>query len=287
MDMTLGYALNESQEMALYMEIEDEMDDIKEVLAEQWLQHDQPLAGGYGQNVVHWRGNQAVTLFKDHKAMIRTIAESTSIRSNGHAWCTADDSQCIGNGGLDATRCSSCNNAVIGRQHARLYQRLYDDLMDVQKCDDIDQAGLARVQRDLGRCRTVLMSLGYDPETPVREAVCAKSASPKMPVKGNCSSPCCESSEGGGRTKATKLSIAAVAREAGVSAALIHNPYPAVAEAIRSAQGRSSREQREAKHEELKATREKNRELRGALEVALSQRDKLASINDVLLCVFR
>ena len=88
---------------------------------------------------------------------------------------------------------------------------------------------------------------------------------------------------GRAHTKATKLSISSVAREAQVSAALIHNYYPAIAEAIRDAQGRSSREQRDAKHDELKAAREKNRELRLALEAALAQRDQLASINEVLL----
>ena len=67
---------------------------------------------------------------------------------------------------------------------------------------------------------------------------------------------------GRSRTKAAKISIASVAREAGVSPALIHNHYPAIADAIRQAQGRSSRQQRDAKHEQLKAERDKTRELR-------------------------
>lgn len=88
---------------------------------------------------------------------------------------------------------------------------------------------------------------------------------------------------GRSHTKATMLSIASVAREAGVSAALIHNHYPAIADAIRQAQGRSSRQQRDTKHEQLKAERDKARELRrevGRLRVDV---DRLASINEVLL----
>ena len=105
-----------------------------------------------------------MTIFKDRATMIRTISESTAIRSNGHAWCTADDNHCVGNGGLEATRCSRCDNAVIGRVHAKLYQGLYDHLKEVLKCGDIGQAGLARVKRDLDRCREVLQALGYQAE---------------------------------------------------------------------------------------------------------------------------
>lgn len=164
MDMTLGYALNESQEMDLFYEIQDELDDIKEGVVEQCLQKNEPLAGGYGRGVVAWRGSNEVTMFKDRRSMIRSIADSTAIRSNGHAWCTADDNQCVGNGGLDSTRCAGCNNAIIGRIHAHIYQGMYDHLKEVLGRNDIGAGGLARVQRDLDRCKDVLNSLGYDPE---------------------------------------------------------------------------------------------------------------------------
>lgn len=88
---------------------------------------------------------------------------------------------------------------------------------------------------------------------------------------------------GRSKTKATKLSIASVAREAGVSTALIHNHYPAVAEAIRVSQGRDSRIQRDEKHEQLKALRQENKDLRNDIELLKSDVDKLASINEVLL----
>lgn len=164
LDMTLGYALNESQEMALYLEIEEELNDIKEGVAENWLTEGNTLAGGYGRSIMAWRGTREVTLFKDRRTMVRSVAESTAIRSNGHAWCTADDNLCVGNGGLEVTRCTDCNNAVIGAIHARVYQRLYDDLKDMLAYDDIGESGLARVRRDMKRCREVIVSLGYDPE---------------------------------------------------------------------------------------------------------------------------
>lgn len=164
-DMTNdGYALNESQEMELYAEIQDELDAIKLGLAEQWLNPDEPLAGGYGRNLMDWRSREEnIAIYKDHKTMVASVAQSHAIRSNGHAWCTADDQGCIGNT-LEKTRCSGCDNAVIGRFHARTYQRLYDGLRELAQCDDIGPGGQARVLRDLGRCRDVLISLGYDPE---------------------------------------------------------------------------------------------------------------------------
>jgi hypothetical protein len=87
---------------------------------------------------------------------------------------------------------------------------------------------------------------------------------------------------GRSRTGAIKLTFASLAREAGVSAALIHNHYPEIAEAVRVAQGRASRTQRDEKHSELLKERKKNRELRKEIENLRNQLVRLASINEVL-----
>jgi integrase len=160
MDMTLGYALNANQEVALYLDILQELDVIKEGVAQIWLDPREPLSGGYGTSVVAWRGSDAVTIFKSHEHMVRSIAASTAIRSTGHAWCTADDNLCIGND-LERTRCSTCSNAAIGRAHGHIYQGMYDQLLEVAQCSDIGISGQTRVQRDLERCRIVLSELGY------------------------------------------------------------------------------------------------------------------------------
>ncbi len=164
MDMTLGYALNEAQEMTLYLEIEDELDDLKETVVSEWLDSSTPLAGGYGQSIMDWRSRgESIVLFRSHAHMVKSIAQSTAIRSNGHAWCTADDNLCAGNT-LERTRCAGgCGNAVIGAQHAFIYQGLHDHLSTLLSADDIGKGGRARVQRDLDRCADVLRSLGYEP----------------------------------------------------------------------------------------------------------------------------
>ncbi|HDR8961665.1 site-specific integrase [Burkholderia vietnamiensis] len=161
-DMTLGYALNESQEMTLYFEIEDELDELKEEVVSGWLDSSTPLAGGYGKSIMDWRSrDESVVLFKSHAHMVKSIAHSTAIRSNGHAWCTADDNRCVGNT-LERTRCAGgCSSAVIAPQHAFIYQGLRDHLATLLDADDIGKGGRARVQRDLDRCTDVLQSLLY------------------------------------------------------------------------------------------------------------------------------
>ena len=88
---------------------------------------------------------------------------------------------------------------------------------------------------------------------------------------------------GRAHTKATKVTITSVAKEAGVTPALIHNHYPDIAETIREIQARSSREQRDAKHSELQVALKKNRILRDESNELRAQVAKLASINEVLL----
>ncbi|MGJ7567699.1 TetR family transcriptional regulator [Variovorax sp. GB1R11] len=88
---------------------------------------------------------------------------------------------------------------------------------------------------------------------------------------------------GRSHTKAEKLSISAVAREAGVTPALIHNHYPGVAEKIRVKLSASSRQRRDEKQKELQEAHEKNRQLQQQLTAAEDRVDKLASINESLL----
>lgn len=88
---------------------------------------------------------------------------------------------------------------------------------------------------------------------------------------------------GRAKSAAKKISIAAVAREAGVSAALIHNHYPDIAEAIRNAQGRSSRNQRDVKQKDLLYEQEKTRKLRKEISELRIKVASLASLNETLL----
>lgn len=86
-----------------------------------------------------------------------------------------------------------------------------------------------------------------------------------------------------GHTKEAKLSVAAVARVVGVSHALIQNSHKDIVAEIHKESGRTSGPQRNAKQQQLKAEREKNRALRAEIKIMRGQIAKLTSINEVLL----
>jgi len=79
-----------------------------------------------------------------------------------------------------------------------------------------------------------------------------------------------------------KISIAAVAEEAGVSRALIHKDYPDLMERIRGNANKAIQVQRDEKHLRLKQERFKNRQLREKIVELIKQRDELASKNATL-----
>lgn len=84
------------------------------------------------------------------------------------------------------------------------------------------------------------------------------------------------------KNKGLKLSISAVAAEAGVSAGLIHNTYPDIAEEIRALVGRKIRQQRDDMAKELADAKKRLCELRDDLASAEADLAKMASINETL-----
>lgn len=79
-----------------------------------------------------------------------------------------------------------------------------------------------------------------------------------------------------------KISVAAVAEEAGVSRALIHRDCPDLLERIRGNANKDIKIQRDEKHVALKKEREKNRQLRKLIVELTEQRDVLVSKNAAL-----
>jgi transposase-like protein len=79
-----------------------------------------------------------------------------------------------------------------------------------------------------------------------------------------------------------RITISAVARETGVSAALLHNTYPDVAEQIRALQGKASRAQRDDLRIEVARLRDENAKLRAEKEIAEADARRLASMLETL-----
>jgi len=80
--------------------------------------------------------------------------------------------------------------------------------------------------------------------------------------------------------KKRKLSISALAEEAGVSDSAIHNRYPQIATEVRDILGKAHKEQRDEKTQILKTVKAKNRELRKYIEELELDIRKLTSINE-------
>lgn len=76
-----------------------------------------------------------------------------------------------------------------------------------------------------------------------------------------------------------KISIKAVAEEAGVSDSLIHKDHSDLVRRIYRNNDKDYRSERDKKHQELKAERVKSKELRGRVAELESQLRKLTSIN--------
>ncbi|MFA7278990.1 MAG: hypothetical protein WC100_02740 [Sterolibacterium sp.] len=79
-----------------------------------------------------------------------------------------------------------------------------------------------------------------------------------------------------------KVSIKGIAEEAKVTPALIHNRYPDFAEHVRTLTNKSTRAQRDEKHDLLQIEREKNRKLRGLVDQQIKEIADLASVNEAL-----
>lgn len=76
-----------------------------------------------------------------------------------------------------------------------------------------------------------------------------------------------------------KLSIKAVAEAAGVDPSLIHHVYPHLAEEVRTQAGKSTRSQRDEKHQALVSARQTIQEQRAEIAELKADLAKLASIN--------
>ncbi len=80
-----------------------------------------------------------------------------------------------------------------------------------------------------------------------------------------------------------KLSVMAVAEEAGVSRALIHRDCPDLLERIKGGVNKGVRQQRDAKQVELNEYKERNKELRAEVAELKAMLEKVQSHNATLI----
>jgi len=161
MDMTLLYAAAGVQEKELLDEVSDELEAIQLGVLSNWLSPSTRLTGGGAKGVKRFREENPIRMYPSRSAMVKLLSNEVHLRSNGHAWCTADNGRsCIGATSFHKTRCVDCTNSIIGEEHAAFYRKMAIDLEQLLEIEDIGQSGRARVMRDIARCERVLAELG-------------------------------------------------------------------------------------------------------------------------------
>lgn len=120
LDMTQLYTANPSQDEGLYDERLEELRSQKEDVIQQWLQRNEPLAGGAGKKIMKLHAHD----FPSRKALIEETANKLNIRSTGHGWCLAQDEGRSGQCLYDRTLCSDCHNSVIDASFAPVWQEI-------------------------------------------------------------------------------------------------------------------------------------------------------------------
>lgn len=165
-DMSQLYGSNPRQDRALYDDILSELLRYKGEVIATWLEKDEPLAGGAGRKIMEMRAHE----FPDRKALVTEASRRVVMRSNGHAWCLAQDDGCGGSGIYAKGSCGSCRNGLVDRRFVPIWQEAYRHHTELLK--DAQQWGpgaIKRVRADLEQAASILRDLGMNPEGEDRE----------------------------------------------------------------------------------------------------------------------
>ncbi|GHD33525.1 tyrosine-type recombinase/integrase [Parahalioglobus pacificus] len=161
LDMTTLYAMNRKQDAELYDALATAALGIKTDLLEHWLEPDAILTGGASDQLRAFRAkSQSVKTEQGRAEMARSISPLVNIRATGVAWCTADTGGCNGGQGFEKTRCGDCGNAIIDASRKHIWQGIYAQQLELRELPEIGPAGQERVERDIQKCRKVLIGLG-------------------------------------------------------------------------------------------------------------------------------
>lgn len=158
-DMTQLYASNPLQEAALYDEILSELTTYKAGVVAQWLEKDEPLAGGAGHKIMELRAHD----FENRNELLTDTSRRINIRSTGHSWCLAQDEGCGGSGIYAKGSCGGCHNGLIDRRFIPIWQEAYRHQLELRKdAEDLGPGVVRRVEEDLARAAKILKDLGVE-----------------------------------------------------------------------------------------------------------------------------
>lgn len=158
-DMTQLYASNPLQDAALYDEILSELMVYKAGVVAQWLEKDEPLAGGAASRIKEMRAYD----FDNRHELLTETSLRINMRSTGHSWCLAQDEGCGGSGIYAKGTCGDCRNGVIDHRFIPIWQEAYRHHKELQgDAHELGPGMVARVEKDLAQAAKILKNLGID-----------------------------------------------------------------------------------------------------------------------------
>lgn len=160
-DMSQLYGANPRLDSALYDDILTELMQYKTKVVAQWLDKDEPLAGGAGRKVMALRAYD----FENRKQLITETSRRVNLRSTGHSWCLAQDEGCGGSGIYAKGACGTCHNGLIDTRFVPVWQEAYRHHKELlTDAEALGPGAVKRVKEDLARAAKILIDLGIDPE---------------------------------------------------------------------------------------------------------------------------
>ncbi|WP_231680808.1 tyrosine-type recombinase/integrase [Ralstonia pseudosolanacearum] len=158
------YAANPRQDQALYEEFAQAMYESKVALIESWNNFDARLSGVAGKKLMQTRATPA----RNVSELLAATAESTTLRSTGHAWCMSGTRVCHGQGVYDPTMCGGgCSQALIDESQGARWQMIHLDNLRLAAITDCGPAIKLKAQRAIETSNQVLADLGVP--LPTRE----------------------------------------------------------------------------------------------------------------------
>ena len=158
-NMNQLYASNPRQDAALYDDILTELMTYKAEVVAQWMEKDEPLAGGAAKKIKELRAHD----FESRKELLNDVSHRVNMRSTGHSWCLAQDEGCGGSGLYAKGECGGCKTGLIDGRFIPIWQEAYRHHKELRKeAAEMGPGVVKRVERDLAQAAKILKDLGVD-----------------------------------------------------------------------------------------------------------------------------
>ena len=158
-DMSQLYGSNPLQDAGMYDDILTELMIYKAGVVAQWLEKDEPLAGGAAKRIKELRAHD----FEGRKELLNDTSARVTIRSTGHSWCLAQDEGCGSSGIYAKGNCGGCGTGLIDGRFIPIWQEAYRHHKELRKeAAEMGPGVIKRVEKDLAQAAKILKDLGLD-----------------------------------------------------------------------------------------------------------------------------